>query len=299
MKNNTHIPLPLFLILLFIISSCKEKHSIESRNSESSEQLQELVFDEADELLGLSEQWTGDLDEMIERGRIRALVPYNRTSYFIDGAKRGGITYEALTLFEKSLNERLGKKPGNPGYVQVIFIPMTRDRILPSLKEGYGDLAAANLVITETRKKEFDFSVPSFKNWLELVVSGPAGTAISNFEDLLGDTVYIRRSSSYFEHLQYFNDSLSNVGKPIIHVSPVDEHLEDDDILELVNAGIIPVTISNNFTTMLWQPLLPDIRVHQDLTIKVGGEIGWAMRRESPKLKEAVDDFMKGSSVFL
>lgn len=204
MKNTVRIPLQLFLILLFIVSSCKEKHNTDSRNTESSEQIQEPEFDPADEILGLSEQWTGDLDEMIERGRIRALVPYNRTSYFINGAKRGGITYEALNLFEKNLNERLGKKPGTPGYVQVIFIPMTRDRILPSLKEGYGDLAAANLVITETRKKEFDFSVPSLSNWRELVVSGPAGRSITNFEDLLGDTVYIRRSSSYFEHLQDF-----------------------------------------------------------------------------------------------
>lgn len=293
MKNTVRIPLQLFLILLFIVSSCKEKHSTDSRNTESSEQIQEPEFDPADEILGLSEQWTGDLDEMIERGRIRALVPYNRTSYFINGAKRGGITYEALNLFEKNLNERLGKKPGSPGYVQVIFIPMTRDRILPSLKEGYGDLAAANLVITETRKKEFDFSVPSLSNWRELVVSGPAGRSIANFEDLLGDTVYIRRSSSYFEHLQDFNDSLSNAGKPIMHVRPVDEHLEDDDILEMVNAGIIPVTISNNFTTMLWQPLLPDIEVHDALAIKTGGEIGWAMRSKSPKLKEAVDVFMK------
>ena len=71
-------------------------------------------------------------------------------------------------MFEKNLNDRLGKKPGSPGYVRVIFIPMTRDRILPALKEGYGDLAAANLVFTESRKEEFLFSAPALSNWREV-----------------------------------------------------------------------------------------------------------------------------------
>jgi membrane-bound lytic murein transglycosylase MltF len=255
--------------------------------------MQEPDFDPADELLGLSERWTGDLDGMVERGRIRALVPYNRTSYFINGTKRAGIIYEAMTLFERHFNKSIGKKPGNPGYVQVVFIPLTRDRILPALKEGYGDLAAANLVITENRQKEYDFSEPALRNWRELVVAGPARSTLRGFDDLLGDTVYIRRSSSYFEHLQDFNDSLHKAGKPAIQVAFVDEHLEDDDILEMVNAGLIPMTISNEFAVTLWEPLLEDIRAYPELAIKTGGEIAWAMRKKSPALKEAVDAFLK------
>lgn len=279
-----------FLLVPFV--SCQDKPKRE-KPEETTEMYWGSEIEAEDEILGLGEKWTGDLDGMIERGRIRALVPYNRTSYFINGTKRGGITFEALTLFEEHLNKRLGKRPGSPGYVQVIFMPTTRDQILPALKEGYGDMAAANLVITEARKREFDFSIPTVGNWREIIVSGPAGKSITTFEDLLGDTVSIRRSSSYYEHLQTFNDSLERAGKPIIHVQTVEEHLEDDDILEMVNAGVIPVTISNNFTTMLWEPMLSDIKVHQDLAIKTGGEIGWAIRSGSPKLKEAMDILLK------
>lgn len=278
--------------LLIPLASCQDKPK-QDNQEESTEILWEDEISPEDEILGLGEQWSGDLEGMIERGRIRALVPYNRTSYFINGTKRGGITYEALTLFEEHLNERLGNKPGGAGYVQVVFIPMTRDRILPALREGYGDLAAANLVTTPTRKEVYDFSTPTLSNWKEIVVSGPAGKVLNGFEDLLGDTVYIRRSSSYYEHLQAFNDSLQRAGKPVVHVQPVDEHLEDDDLLEMVNAGILPVTISNNFTTMLWEQMLPELRVYQDLAIKKGGEIAWAMRKGSPKLKEVVDYFLK------
>jgi membrane-bound lytic murein transglycosylase MltF len=257
------------------------------------ETLAEPEFNASDEVIGLSEKWTGDLDGMIERGRIRALVPYNRTSYFIDGMKRSGITFEALNLFEQKFNERLGKKSGNPGYVQVIFIPMTRDRILSSLQEGYGDIAAANLVITDNRKDLIDFSAPLLSNWNELVVSGPEVPPLSSLEDLLGDTVHVRRSSSYFEHLEMLNDSLRTTGKPIIHIEPVDEFLEDDDILEMVNAGLIPLTIVNEFTVKLWEPVLKDIRVHPNLMLKTDGEVAWAMRKNSPKLKAVVDVFVQ------
>jgi membrane-bound lytic murein transglycosylase MltF len=279
-------------VVVGALASCQQKEKTNVQEA-SLEMLAEPDFDPADEMLGLSEKWTGDLDGMIGRGRIRALVPYNRTSYFINGTKRAGITYEALSMFEEHFNKSLGKKPGSPGYVKVVFIPMTRDRILPALREGYGDLAAANLVITESLRDEYEFSIPALSNWKEVVVSGPEGKAINSFQDLLGDTVYLRHSSSYFEHLQAFNDSLDKAGKQPIHVRALEEHLEDDDILEMVNAGIIPVTISNNFTTMLWEQMLPDIQVHQDLAIKTGGEIAWGMRKGSPKLKEAVDGFLK------
>jgi len=279
-------------VLAVAFASCKQEEKSNIQEA-SPEMVAEPGFDPADEILGLSEQWTGDLDGMIERGRIRALVPYNRTNYFIDGTRRRGITYEALTRFEKEFNERLGKKPGNPGYVQVVFLPMTQDRILPSLKDGYGDLAAANLVITEKRMAEVDFSIPALDNWKEILVTGPGAPSVGQLEDLLGDTVYVRPSSSYFEHLKIFNDSLRKAGKQVIHVAPLDEHLEDDDILEMVNAGLIPVTVSNEFAVSLWEPLLPDIRAHRDFPIKTGGEIAWAMRRNSPELKDAVDTFLK------
>ena len=285
-----------YMAFLFVftgaLASCQQKEKSKVQEA-SPEMLSEPEFDATDEILGLSEQWTGDLDGMMERGRIRALVPYNRTNYFIDGTRRRGITYEALTLFEKKFNEGLGKKPGSSGYVRIIFLPMTQDRILPSLKDGYGDLAAANLVITEKGKEEVSFSIPALNNWKEILVTGPGAPSVSQLEDLLGDTVYVRPSSSYFEHLEMFNDSLRKAGREVIHVSALDEHLEDDDILEMVNAGLIPATVSNEFAVSLWEPLLPDIRAHGNFPIKTGGEIAWAMRKNSPKLKDAVDTFLK------
>lgn len=55
-------------------------------------------------------QYTGDLDSMINRGYIRALVPMNRTHYFLDGARQRGLIYEQMKHFEKYLNRKLKRK---------------------------------------------------------------------------------------------------------------------------------------------------------------------------------------------
>jgi ABC-type amino acid transport substrate-binding protein len=52
--------------------------------------------------------------------------------------------------FEKSINERLKR---NTITVQVIVIPTRRDRLLPGLVDGRGDIAAGNLTITPERLK--------------------------------------------------------------------------------------------------------------------------------------------------
>ena len=131
----------------------------DSLNNDDDDEI--LPFEREDEIIGLDEKWTGDLDGIVERRRIRALVPYSLTSYFIDGAERRGTAYEALSFFEKKLNEKLGK--GGVPHVRVIFVPLSRDKILPALLEGHGDLAVANLTITPQRLEQIEFSTPILK----------------------------------------------------------------------------------------------------------------------------------------
>lgn len=92
----------------------------------------------------------GDFDEMVKRHRIRVLVPYSMTFYFLDGADQRGLTYELLGEFEKYINKELKKEIVT---VRVVIIPTRRDRLLPALKEGLGDIAAGNLTITPERKR--------------------------------------------------------------------------------------------------------------------------------------------------
>lgn len=253
--------------------------------------LSERPFDPLDEVIGLNEKWTGDLDGMIERRRIRALVPYSQSVYYIDGPNRRGIAYEAMVYFEDELNRQLGKKrKGNQ--VRVIFIPVTRDKLLPALLEGYGDIIPANLMATDQRKNQVDFSVATLSDAREVVVSGPAADSLRSFDDLCGKTVFIRASSSFYEHILDLNDSLRLMGKDTIKIQIAEEHFEDEEILEMVNAGLIPLTVIDEHLANLWGNILDSIQVHAELPIHSGGELAWAMRKNSPLLKEKVDAFI-------
>src|ERR1700676_1848983 len=115
--------------------------------------------------------WTGDMHGMIERPVIRVLVPYSRTLYFVDlGGTQRGMSYDFMHAFEDDFNRRLGR--GNLR-VQVVFIPVSRARLLPLLIAGQGDVAAANLTITPDRRKIVDFSTPAARDVSELIVTGP------------------------------------------------------------------------------------------------------------------------------
>src|SRR4026208_1045068 len=88
--------------------------------------------------------WMGDLDGMIERRVIRALVAPSRTSYWLNGARQTGAEYELLKAFQEEINIR-HKTKGKHILIHVVFIPTARDQLIPGLLEGRGDIAAGIL----------------------------------------------------------------------------------------------------------------------------------------------------------
>ncbi len=250
---------------------------------------EERAFDEETVLEHAREPRTGDLDGMFERGFIRILATYNPLLYFNDGPQQHGITYEAARHFEKKINKNRGKKPR----IHVIIIPTTRDRLLPWLLEGRGDIAAANLTITPERQRLVDFSAPLYPGVSELLITGPAAANVASFDDLVSTELHLRQSSSYFEHVVALNDERRKAGRREIPVRAADERLEDHDLLDMVNAGLIPAVIVDSHKAAFWAQIFDKITVHNTLAVNTGGEIAWAVRKDSPKLLDAVNGFVK------
>jgi membrane-bound lytic murein transglycosylase MltF len=234
-------------------------------------------------------RWTGDFDKMIARRRIRVLLVYSKTFYFLDRGRQRGATYDFMRLFEEDLNRRLGT-----GHlrVQVIFIPVGRDELIPGLIEGRGDIAAANLTITDERRQQVDFSDPISTGVSEIVVTGPASPPIQSVQDLSGKEVFVRQSSSYYESLQSLNADLEKAGKPPVRLKLAPETLEDEDLLEMVNAGLVRLVVVDDHKAEFWAQIFPKIRLHPEVAVRTGGAIGWAFRKDSPKLAAAVNRFI-------
>ncbi len=241
-------------------------------------------------LLDFEQRWTGDFDGMAERHLIRALVPYSKTFYFLDGADQRGLTYELLREFEKYINKKLRKRTLR---IRLVVIPTKRDRLLPALVEGVGDIAAGNLTITPERKKRVDFSGPHLTGVDEIIVTAPKAPPIQSIDDLAGKEIHVRESSSYYNSLQRLNALFQKEGKKSMKLVLADEYLEDEDLLEMMNARLIPMIVIDSHKGKFWSQIFKDLTLYPDIKVRTNGQIAWAIRKNSPELKEAINGFMK------
>jgi len=60
-----------------------------------------------------------------------------------------------------------------------------------------------------------------------------------------------------------------------------------------VNAGLIPATVVDDYLAHLWVKLFPRLRLHDEIPIHRDSEIGWVVRKNTPKLLAAINDFAK------
>jgi len=234
--------------------------------------------------------FTGDFDELVKRRAIRVGVTFNRTHYFIDKGQERGLAYESLKLFENDLNTEL--KTGNLK-VHVVMMPMPRDQLHAALAGGKVDMVAAMVTVTPEREKLVAFSEPTRTNVSEVVVSGPGAPSIATLDDLAGQEVFVRKGSIYDESLARLSSHLKARGKPAVVIDEAPAVLEDDDILEMVNAGLAPVTVVDDYLAEFWSQVFPDIKVRKDLTLRSGGSLAVAFRKENPQLREAVNTWLR------
>ncbi len=236
------------------------------------------------------QKWTGDLGGMLKRRTVRALIVCDDIFYFLDHGTQRGITYEYMKQFESFLNRKHKRRALK---VNVVFIPTTRDRLLNMLLEGYGDIVAANMTITRERLKMVDFTDPIADNINEVLVTGKKAPKVESIEDLSGQTLLVRKTSSYWEHMEHINEIFKKKGMKKIILKPASTYLTDSDMLQMVNAGILKWAVVDSHKANLWASILADITVRNDIVIHSGGEIAWAIRKDSPELKKLVNQFVK------
>jgi len=246
--------------------------------------------DQQDEIIAhANEPWSGDLDGITERRFLRVLTVHNPLFFSFDGAKQKGIVAELAKLFEDHLAEEIGRVRSPT----VVVIPVGRDELIPGLINGRGDVVMGNLTITPARQKLVDFGPPLHPNVDELVITGPAAKTIGSFDDLVKTGLYVRRSSSYFEHLQALNAERKIQGKEPIPVTEADENLEDYDLLDMVNAGVIKAIVVDSHKAAFWEQVFDKIKVHGELSVHSGNQIAWAIRKNSPGLMKSITAFGK------
>ncbi|MEP4149031.1 MAG: transporter substrate-binding domain-containing protein [Halioglobus sp.] len=242
---------------------------------------------------GFRNAWTGDLDTMEENRVIRMLTVYSPGRYYLEeNGEEKGLVKEMARRFEDFINKRLKRKTVR---VNVAIIPMARSQLIPALLQGHGDIINASLSITPERAEIMDFSIPATKPISEILITGPKAAKLGTIEDLAGRTIYVRQSSSYRESVENLNARLESEGKEPVSIELVSEFLEDDDLIEMVDKGLLPWAIVDDYKLALWKDVFTNTVARKDIVFREGGRIGWVFREDSPLLESAVNDFMKNN----
>ena len=233
----------------------------------------------------------GDFDVMLKERFVRVLVPPSRTLYFNDKGRERGLTAELVRDFEEFLNGKYRKKLHNRP-ITVMLIPTSRDRLIPDLVAGLGDIAAGNLSVTDERLRQVDFMAPSdMREVVELVLTSKKRGPMSSVDELSGQTVHVRASSSYYGSLQALNARFTRAGKAPTKLVLVPEMLEDEDLMEMVDAGVIDIIVVDDWKAKMWATILPNLIVNNGVAVRTGGRTGWAYRKNSPLLLAELNEF--------
>ncbi len=86
---------------------------------------------------------------------------------------------------------------------------------------------------------------------------------------------------------------MKRVGLPPIIIKPVDPYLEAEDILEMVNSGVIPFSAMVEDVARLWSNVMDSLVLYDKIPLASNISYGWVFRKDSPKLKAAADKFIK------
>lgn len=237
--------------------------------------------------------FTGDLDEIKQRKVIRALVTYSRTDFFIHNGHFKGMQFELLKRYEETLNKGVKKEVDK---VRIKYVPVRFDQLIPSLEQGHGDIAAAFLSITPHRQRRVAFATSLATSVDEILVTDKTIEKVSGFHDLSGLDITVLKGSSYIEHLNTINRILTKQGRLPINVIEADKNLLSEDILEMVNAGIVKATLIDDYKAELWSQVFDNIVVHKEMPISINNYVGWAVRQNNPQLKASLTQFVEAQA---
>jgi membrane-bound lytic murein transglycosylase MltF len=219
---------------------------------------------------------------------IRVLVHYSRTKFFVASGRPRGYEHDLMHEFEVFFNRH--RKRGQTR-IPVVFIPVQFEQLIPKLLEGHGDVAAGLMTITGERARRVAFTVPYLRNVAEVIVAHADAPAVANLEDLAGSRVHVLRGSSFVTSLKLLNKQLSKACRRPVEIFEMQADTTTEDLLEMVNAGMLQYTAADDYMGKLWASVLPNLRV-EPVRLSEGNNIAWAVRPDNPRLLAALNDFI-------
>ncbi len=227
-----------------------------------------------------------DLEDIRSEGRLRALIVYSATGYFLYKGQPMGYEYELL----KRLAAHLGLE-------LELRVARDLDQMLEVLQSGQVDVVAHGLAITEGRQEEVAFTESLYLTkqvlvqrkpaaWRQMTLDQIRNQTIQDPVQLIGDTVSVRKNSSYLKRLANLS---REIGGAIV-IDTLEGNLSTDEIIKQVVDGHIKYTVADRNLARINASSYPILDV--DVPVSFSQRIGWAVRKNAPELLLAVDQWL-------
>lgn len=210
-------------------------------------------------LLGTCESKPSLLEQIKQRGELRVVTRNSPSTFYLGADGPAGFEYDLASLFADELGVNLN-----------MFAADSFNRILPTVREGRADFAAAGLSITVSRKADFRFGPPYMEITPQVVYRYGENRPRSP-EELAGRVIQVVDGSSHAETLRTLAETHDD-----LEFIPQDD-VEADELLYRVSKRELDVTIADSTDVSLNQRYYPEIRVAFDL-----GDpepLAWAFQR--------------------
>ncbi len=227
------------------------------------------------------------LDDILENKKIRAITTYSGTTYFLYRGRAMGFEYEVLKMFAEDLGVELEIK-----------IAKDENKLIDMLNSNQGDLIAYGYTITEDRKKLIDFSVPLYlshqvlvqrkpKNWRRMKLHNIKEQIITSPVQLLGDTVSVKKNSSYAQRLLNLSNELGGT----IHIDTIPGDMTTDEIFKQVAEGQIKYSIVDQNVASIYSSDYPILDISTKMSFSQ--RIAWGLRKDSNALRDTLNKWLK------
>ena len=235
--------------------------------------------------------WKGDLDKMVERRVVRVLLPFRRPEFFYMDGHPAGVLQEAFQELERVLNAKF--KTGAANRIYVALLPTPIDKLRDRFVQGYGDVAAYGISITEENRQFADFTIPTLTGNKMIVVTGPGAPELKTIEDLNGHEIWVSPGTRMRGDVEALNSRLMAQGRAPAVIRNADALLEPADVMEMVNAGTYPIALMQSKTAEFWAPVFGDAKPRMDLAVAEDVEFGWGIQKGTPRWKAFLDEFIQ------
>ena len=233
-------------------------------------------------------QVTADLADIRQRGELRVLINQSRHSSAEVKGQALGVELQRVRSFVQYLN-RDSQRP-----LRLRLIPKAKEQLLAALQRGEGDLLAPGELLSVQGQQHVTPTRATEAQVPMVLVTRQGTRRYRRLEQLAGRNLTLPRGSAAAEAVRQLNQQLGQRKLAPLLIEWVDSSLAVEDVLEMVQAGIYPVSAVEQPIAERWTKVLPKLRVERHLQVGARSDMHWWVRRDAPMLLAKANRFLQG-----